>query len=177
MNIYFSTIRSLVVLALVLSSLSAKAQGFVSLDPQISSNDITVGDDFCVDFELLNIELLSSIQFSLVYDDALLSFSSFSSPVLPGFTDSNFNLISEGFIAVSYDPSISDYPNGLSIDSEVFVFQVCFEALAETEMTSISITDEPVVFEVTSNGTLRKVKVLLFLSILWRKILIVLLMV
>ena len=158
MNIYFSTIRSLVVLALVLSSLSAKAQGFVSLDPQISSNDITVGDDFCVDFELLNIELLSSIQFSLVYDDALLSFSSFSSPVLPGFTDSNFNLISEGFIAVSYDPSISDYPNGLSIDSEVFVFQVCFEALAETEMTSISITDEPVVFEVTSNGTLRKVQ-------------------
>lgn len=158
MNIYLFAIRSLIGLALVLSSLSLKAQSHVLLDPQISSNDITVGDVFCVDFQLQNIELLSSIQFTLEYDESLLSFLNFSSPSLPGFTSSNFNANSESYITVSYEPSVSDYPNGLIIDSDVTAFQVCFEAIAATELTSIAVADEPVDFEVSSNGFLKKVQ-------------------
>ena len=158
MNINLFVIRCLLTLGFVLSSLSINAQGHVSLAPQISSSDISVGDEFCIDFSLDNIELLGSIQFSLEYDESVLSFADFSSPVLPGFTGDNFNASTEGFITVSYDTPIDEYPNGFSVDAELIVFQVCFEAIGETAYTSISTSDNPVEFEVSSNGNLRKVQ-------------------
>ncbi len=157
MNINLFAIRCLLTLGFVLSSLSINAQGHVSLAPQISSSDISVGDEFCIDFSLDNIELLGSIQFSLEYDESVLSFTDFNSPVLPGFTEDNFNASTEGFITVSYDTPIDEYPNGFSVDAELIVFQVCFEAIGETAYTSISTSDNPVEFEVSSNGNLRKV--------------------
>jgi hypothetical protein len=152
MNIYFSTIRSLIVLALAMSSSVLMGQGIASFNLIPVPASVEEGEQVCIDFEAQNFGDLTSLQFGLSYDETVLSFSTIESTILPAFTSSNYFSNGGGLVTLSYEPSVSDYPNGLEIQNGENILQICFEAIAVAENSEVSLTPEPVLFEVYSSG-------------------------
>lgn len=152
MNIYFSTIRSLVVLALAMSSSVLLGQGIASFNLIPLPASVEVGEQVCIDFEAQYFGDLTSLQFGLSYDEAVLSFSTVESTILPAFTSSNYFSNGEGLVTLSYEPSVSDYPNGLELQNGENILKICFEAIAIAENSEVSLIPEPVAFEVYSSN-------------------------
>ena len=89
--------------ALVMSCSVLFGQGVVSFELNPSASTISVGEEVCVDFDLKNLEYLSSLQFGFSYDETVLEFVSLESNTLPGFNPSNYFFDNAGLLSVSYE--------------------------------------------------------------------------
>lgn len=136
--------------------------GFVStcvrpLQLYASNEEANPGDLICVDFAVSGFDNLTSMQFSVNWDPAVLKFenviplnnlvnlsrSSFGTPEDPD--------IPEGSMTVSWafvDPNNSE---GVTLQDSTQIFQVCFEAVGDCETSSaVSLSSTPTPIEITN---------------------------
>ncbi len=137
--------------ALVMSCSVLFGQGVVSFELNPSASTISVGEEVCVDFDLKNLEYLSSLQFGFSYDETVLEFVSLESNTLPGFNSSNYFFDNAGLLSVSYEYLIGGNIVEVEVDEEP-VFTVCFDALASTASTDLAISAIPMPLEIYSAG-------------------------
>ena len=136
---------------LVMSYSVLFGQGVVSFDLNPSASTISVGEEVCVDFELKNLDYLSSLQFGFSYDETVLELVSLESNMLPGFNSSNYFFDNAGFLSVSYEYLIDGNYVEVEVGEEP-VFTVCFDALASTASTDLAISAIPMPLEIYSGG-------------------------
>ncbi len=128
-----------------------RAQLTFSIGPAMSTYE--QGDAFCLNVEVQDFTDLLSMQFSINYDAAFLTYTGSQGFNLPGLSANDIAMIGAGNIGISWlSPDLS---NGTSVADGTSIFQVCFEAMALEGGTVVAFSGSPLVVEVSDvNGNL-----------------------
>ncbi len=113
---------------------------------------VTTGQIVTVPIVVGNFRKVTSAQFSLTWDSAVLEFVSAGGFALPGLGAGNFNSISAGRLAFAWtDPAGAGY----SLEDGAAVFAVQFRVAGRNGAASaLAFTDSPTVREVSVEGSL-----------------------
>jgi gliding motility-associated-like protein len=110
------------------------------------------GSNICVDFSVQNFDDILSVQYSMHFNPAVLSFTGVSGLNLNGLVSSQFgtNNAANGLITLSWlDPDVS----GVTVPDGTVIYQLCFDIIGSSgQSSSITINGTPTVIEVT-NGS------------------------
>ena len=115
----------------------------------INGKDVCLNENFTVPVSVTDFTMITSFQFTIGWDNSLMSFDaiSFISPALGSTLLFNDMSASEGILTVSwYDINVA----GVSVDDLTDLFHVSFDAVAANQ-TSIDVTfeDTPTMKEVS----------------------------
>jgi PKD repeat protein len=110
----------------------------------------TEGSQIHVSLEAVDFTNINSIQGTIQFDPAKLTYSSISFYGLPGMNSSNFGVsqVSSGKLTfVWYDPNLE----GINMTNNTPLFTISFTALCNSGNTSISLVNIPTTIEVTDS--------------------------
>ncbi len=110
------------------------------------------GDLVCVDFRITGFDDLNSMQFTINYDPAVLSYENVVIPgTLPNFSQANIGTppnLPEGAITVSWSYTPPDN-SGITLLDSTLIFQVCFRITGPCESaTQITFGSTPTPIEI-----------------------------
>ena len=108
--------------------------------------DAALGEDFCLEITMSNVNDLLSFQFPISWDPSILEYTGYTIPspsVFPGFTDFNINLSSTGTFNIVW---FND--TGVTFD-EAVVINICFRAIGLPGSSSpVNLMSIPLVMDV-----------------------------
>ena len=127
------------------------AQLTFSIAPSTSTYE--PGDAFCLNIEVQDFTDILSMQFSINYDAAFLSYTGSQGFNLPGLSANDIAMIGVGNIGISWlSPDLS---NGTTVTDGTGIFQICFEVTALEGVTDVAFSGSPLVVEIADvNGNL-----------------------
>ena len=127
------------------------AQLTFSIDPAMSTYE--QGDAFCLNVEVQNFTDLLSMQYSINYDAAFLTYTGSQGFNLPGLSANDIAMIGVGNIGISWlSPDLS---NGTTVADGTDIFQICFEVTALEGVTDVEFSGSPLAVEIADvNGNL-----------------------
>lgn len=114
-----------------------------------------VGGTVSLELKVTNFTNITSLQFPITYNSAVLQFTSISNATLPGFTAANYNATT-GKVTVSWYPDLGQYPNGFSVADNSSIFTVNFTVLANGS-SAVNIANTSPGIEVTRNNNVIQV--------------------
>ncbi len=128
---------------------SAPATGSGALDLMVGGRTAAAGKEICLPVAARGFNGIVSMQYTLVWDPALLSFRRLQGFALPGLNANNFGtqLVADGKLTHSwYDANVQ----GVSRPDGAAVYEVCFQLTgAAGERATVSFGDVPTVREVS----------------------------
>lgn len=130
------------VLAMLIHLPEINGQTFSASHEGINSNN-----EVCVDITVADFENIIGMQFSMHYDDNLLSFSGFSNLSALNLSTANFgNISNQGAITFSWiDPTVS----GVTLPDNEIIFSLCFLPITAGNVTTpISFENTPTAIEI-----------------------------
>lgn len=147
-------LRHLFTAGLLLFTLSGFGQ---ALNTTFAPATVTaaVGSTVSLQLKVTNFTNITSLQFPITYNSAVLQFTSISNATLPGFTAANYNA-STGKVTVSWYPDLGQYPNGFTAPDNSSIFTVNFTVLANGS-TPVNIANTSPGIEVTRNNNVIQV--------------------
>ncbi|MEL7222221.1 MAG: cohesin domain-containing protein, partial [Bacteroidota bacterium] len=117
----------------------------------VSGNE---GDEVCVDFAVDGFDGISSMQFTVNYDPAFLTFNSLSpNTQIPNNASGAYGLpgdidVGAGNITVVWNADIGAFPDGVTVVDGTTFFTVCFTIEGSCETSSaITFSDTPTAIE------------------------------
>ncbi|MBK8923588.1 MAG: gliding motility-associated C-terminal domain-containing protein [Saprospirales bacterium] len=115
----------------------------------------TLGSTVSLQLKVTDFTNITSLQFPITYNSAVLQFTSINNATLPGFTAANYNA-SAGKVTVSWYPDLSQYPNGYTTAANSTIFTVNFTVLANGS-TTVNLANVSPGIEVTRNNNVIQV--------------------
>lgn len=143
-------ITHLFVAGLLLLAFSAAGQPLVTT---FSPSTVNVAAGAPVDLQLKvqNFTNITSVQFSIAYNNVALTYNSTDGFTLPGMTSANLNSIpAQGKITVSWFPDFGIYPNGVTVNDNTAIFTLHFTAVADGS-SLVNLSTMPLNVEITRN--------------------------
>lgn len=122
----------------------------LSLSPVLSSAD--AGETVCLDVRAEGFVDQQALQFTIEWDESLLSFTELNNINLPEFNNANYAipLVDDGFLTVVW--SDSGAGSGVSLSPSIALFTVCFEVVSGQEVaTVVSFENFPTPIEFVNN--------------------------
>lgn len=143
-------ITNFLIAGLMLLAASAFGQALVTtITP--AAPTVQVGQTVDLQLKVQNFTNITSIQFSISYNNAALTYVSTDGFTLPGFAASNINSQpANGKLTVSWFPDFGTYPNGVTLNDNTAIFTMHFTALANGS-SPVNLTTSPLAIEVTRN--------------------------
>ncbi len=109
-----------------------------------------IGGSVALQLRVQNFTNITSLQFPITYNSAVLQFVSINNSTLPGFAPSNYNATS-GKVTISWFPDLAMFPNGFTLADNSAIFTVNFNVVA-TGSTTVNIANTSPGIEVTRNN-------------------------
>lgn len=122
-----------------------------STDFTLDAGDVTIGmgGTGCVPISVRNFNDIQSMQFAIMWDASVLTFTEVSNLNLSDLTASNFNLRTDNKLRVTWN----DRVGGTTVPNDQVIFNLCFEAVGDCEASSsIMFTNDPPISIEVSNG-------------------------
>lgn len=143
-------ITNFFIAGLMLLTASAFGQALVTtITP--AAPTVQVGQTVDLQLKVQNFTNITSIQFSISYNNAALTYNSTDGFTLPGFAASNINSQpANGKLTVSWFPDFGTYPNGVTLNDNTALFTMHFTALANGT-SPVNLSTMPLAIEVTRN--------------------------
>jgi gliding motility-associated-like protein len=147
-------ISNLLAAGLLLIASQVFGQLTTSFSPSNLPN-VAVGGNVSLQLKVNNFTNISSLQLPICYDKAILHFDSIDNPIMPGYGDTTVaSHPTAGKIIVSWFPSPSQYPNGVTIPANTAIFTLRFTVLS-AGTASVNVCSSSPGIEVYNNvGTL-----------------------
>ncbi len=125
---------------------------------QISSSEVPLGDETCLDVKVSGFTDIISYQFSLAWEPNHMEFTGIRNINLQGASMANFGLFGIDGGSLTFD---WDAAQGVSLPDESTIFQVCFNAKGKPQdCDDLIVSNEPLVSEaITSSSNGRDVGV------------------
>ena len=118
-----------------------------SLRLSITSDEVEVGESFCLDVKVHNFSDILTTQFSIGWNPDLLQFDSLSNFNLPFLSTNNFGTpadgLSDGSLALAW---IDELVSGISVNDNTTIFQICFTA-KQAGLTQVFFSNNPTIIE------------------------------
>ena len=121
----------------------------------ITASDETAaaGSNICVDFSVDNFDNILSVQYTMHFDPAILSYTGVDGLNLPGMVSSQFgtNNAGNGIITLSWlDPDVQ----GVTVPDGTVIYQVCFDVVGSSgQSSSLTIDGNPTSIEVVDGNS------------------------
>lgn len=147
-------LRHLFTAGLFLLALSVFGQPLTTTFAPATVN-ATLGSTVSLQLKVTNFTNITSVQFPITYNSAVLQFTSISNATLPGFTAANYNATT-GKVTVSWYPDLGQYPSGFTIADNSTIFTVNFTVLANGS-SAVNIANVSPGIEVTRNNNVIQV--------------------
>ncbi len=119
-----------------------------ALQVNVSSATAENGDNVCLDVSVANFNMIGSVQYSMNWDPAILSFDQImiTGNLTPMSLGANFNtsstLTDQGKLTFSWNSD--DSFNGTTVNDGTVIYQLCFDVIGSAGQNSdVSITDDP----------------------------------
>lgn len=111
--------------------------------------EVTPGETICVPFTTTNFNSIISFQAAIGWDSKVLSFISMNSEVLGRDLAYNADFQENDYLIASWSPTVDDLiMNGLDIDDNTVLFEMCFEVIGSPgDYSLISFLDREVPVE------------------------------
>ena len=132
--------------------------GFVEVDSSIegfalilSDENVESGESFCMEVSVNDFIDLNSMQFTISYDETLLSLDNINTINLGGLGPDNVNDTGNGNIALTWNTD--NGAAGTTLDNGTVILELCFTAIGSNcNDTNVSFTNSPVPIEILDNG-------------------------
>ena len=108
------------------------------------------GENVCLEITAQNFNQIISIQFTIQFDDTVLSLTSIQgfNPNMMSFGNGNFNVIGNNIILSYFDPNLT----GITLADGEVLFELCFDVIGVLgDFGSVMFTDGPPPPEVTDD--------------------------
>ena len=114
------------------------------------SGNIPVGSSACVPISVKNFDDIQSMQFALMWDASLLTYTGTQNFNLTQLNESLFNNSADNKLRLSWN----NLTGGTSVADNTVIFEVCFEGVGDCDATTnIMFTNDPPVQIEVSNGS------------------------
>lgn len=118
----------------------------------IETDNVDPGANNCLDFTVFNFNEVVSAQYSINWDNEILSYTNFNNPgTLPGLDDNSFGVeqVADGHLIISWLSGNSN--SGITLPDNTVVFELCFDAIGDfLECSDVEISEIPAPIEVTT---------------------------
>jgi gliding motility-associated-like protein len=108
------------------------------------------GENVCIEVTAENFDQIISMQFTIEFDNTVLSLTGIQgfNPGMPGFNNSNFNVVGNSIILSYFDPNL----NGITLPDGAVLFELCFDVIGVLgDFGAVFFTDSPTAPEITDN--------------------------
>ena len=119
-----------------------------------SNEEAMQGDTICVDIKVDGFTDIMSAQFSLRWNPLIAEFVSVEGFNLPGLDLANFGISPQNEDGILTFAWFEQNLSGITLEDGSTIFQVCFVALANSGITSVSISDSPTLIEFIDSGSM-----------------------
>ncbi|MDX2134558.1 MAG: cohesin domain-containing protein [Saprospiraceae bacterium] len=115
-----------------------------------ASPQAPIGDSITLQLRVTGFTNITSVQFPIAYNSALLEFVSITNPALPDFSVANyFNQPAQNKISVSWLADQLSYPNGFTLSANSALFSITFRVKANGTST-VNLANLPPGIEFTN---------------------------
>ncbi len=111
----------------------------------------SIGSAVNIQLKVTNFTNISSLQFPITYNNAVLKFDSIYNPALPGFTNGNYFVPTAGKVNVSWFADPGGYPTGFTVANNTSIFTLHFTVLTNGQ-SNVNIANVSPGIEVIGNN-------------------------
>ncbi|MCC6458828.1 MAG: gliding motility-associated C-terminal domain-containing protein [Saprospiraceae bacterium] len=110
----------------------------------------SVGGTVSLQLKVTNFTNITSVQFPITYNSAVLQFASINNATLPSFSAANYNATT-GKVTISWYPDLGLYPNGYTAADNSALFTINFNVIANGT-TAVNVASTSPGIEVTRSN-------------------------
>ena len=143
----------------IVDNLDACSSVILPLTTTASSGSFETGEQFCVDISVENFDSITTMQYSMNWDTAILQFEHTQNYNLNDLNTGNFGTTQTSFGRLTFSWS-NPLLNGISLIDGTLIYQVCFTALNCADSQNLfSFSSLPLGIEITAmiDGTLQEI--------------------